>query len=144
MEWSYRHTHTYQHTRLLHSNWQGQHPLWKHFGHPWDEGGLANPSWLHSGSPLCDQAWMRDGCRGPKPGGFRPATDQRGAAVSQSGQRDWNSSNSFHGIKKHTPPAYREAAGDTDLRGERKGCHVRLDQILQSDLSLQLSAFAWG
>lgn len=37
---------------------------------------------------LWDQAWMRAGCRGPKPGGFRPATGQGSTAVSQSGKRD--------------------------------------------------------
>lgn len=46
----------------------GVHPLWKHFGHPWDERGLSNPSWRRCGFPLWDHVWMRAGCRGPKPG----------------------------------------------------------------------------
>ena len=91
-------TFQWTHTCLSHSGWRRQqleqgwegfiHSLWNHFGHPWDEQGLSNPSWRHWGFPLWDQAWMRAGCRGPKPGGFRPATSQGSVAVSQNGKRD--------------------------------------------------------
>lgn len=79
-----------------HSSWPGRrgarmggvsfNPLWKHFGHPWDERGLSNPSWRHWGFPLLDQAWMRAGCRGPKPGGIQASDGpaERGCQSEQA------------------------------------------------------------
>lgn len=66
-------------------------------------------------------------CRGPKPrGGFTRATDERSAAVSQSGQRDWNSSNGFHGIKKTTLPGLERGCWRHRFEGrkERMSCET--------------------
>lgn len=84
------------------------HTLWKHFGHPWDEGGLSNPSWWHwgfssVGSGL-DEGQMQ---RLQRQGGWGDnQTSDWTLSVSQTmAARSETLQNGFHRIKKTTVPS---------------------------------------